>query len=125
MGYFTMQMKKIYRQRVKISTVFFAVYISFILISTLHFHRYDLNKVSNFENRQTENSALVLDFLSDGIGICAVNHFSHSILNFNFSSNELNFSLPKFENPSFNVNSFLYHLTLLDNLSPRASPLLA
>ena len=117
-------MKKIYKQRVKISSVFLAVYISFILISALHYHHYDLLKVSSFETQQNQNSALVLDFLSDGIGICAINHFSHSIINFSFSSNEIIFLLPKFGPVSFNINSPIYHSILLNNLSPRASPIL-
>ena len=104
------------------SSFFIFVYASFLLIFTLHFHRFDLNEKSEFKDQQKINTALVLDFLSDGLSVCAVNHFSHSILNFSSTSEEINILINSIDLKLYKTDLSKYKTYLLTNLSPRASP---
>ena len=104
------------------SSFFIAAYVSFLLIFSFHYHRYDLHKELEFKDLAGNNKALVLDFLSDGLCICAVHHFSHSILNFSSSSKELHIFIYAVTLNFHKANSINYTIDLLKNLSPRASP---
>ncbi len=106
-----------------ISYFFILAYASFLLIYTLHFHQYNLNEQLGYKDQQKENAALILDFLSDGLSICAVCHFSHTILNFGSTSDEVHLYIYSIERVIYKPNSCSYLTNLLTNLSPRASPL--
>ena len=116
-------MLKISKNKKIISSFFLLAYAVFLLIFSLHYHRYDLNESLKFKDTQKENSALVLDFLSNGLNICAVNHFFHTILNYSTTSEAVNFFLSKIETDIYKTNYFYYNPDLLINISPRASPL--
>jgi magnesium-transporting ATPase (P-type) len=105
-----------------ISSFFIFIYVLFIIIFTLHYHIYDFDEKTEVKDYQQENTALVLDFLSDGLSICAINHFSHSILNYSSTSEELNIFLNKAYISCLKTNSFCIKTDLLNNISPRASP---
>ncbi len=115
-------MMNISKNRRIISSFFIFVYASFLLIFTLHYHHFDLNEKLEFKDQQKVNTALVLDFLSDGLSICAINHFSHTILNFSSTSEEINIIIHKIDLKLYKAKSFKYKTDLLKNLSPRASP---
>ena len=117
------QMIKISKNKNLISYFFILAYASFLLIYTLHFHHYNLNEQIGYKVQQKENAALILDFLSDGLNICAVCHFSHSILNYCSISDVVNLYFQSIEKVIFKPNSCKYLTNLLTNLSPRASPL--
>jgi hypothetical protein len=121
--YFTYQMLKIFKNKKKFSSFFIFVYALFIIIFTLHYHKYDLNEKQEIKNQQEENAALILDFLSDGLSVCAINHFSHSILNFSTTSQDFKIFFHRIDISSYKTNLFHIRTNLLNNISPRASPL--
>ncbi len=116
-------MIKISKNKKYLSYFFILAYASFLLIYTLHFHHYDLDLKSIYKDQQKENAALILDFLSDGLSICAVCHFTHTILNYGSSSDEVHLYIHSLETVFYRPNSGSYQTNLLTNLSPRASPL--
>ncbi len=121
--YFTYQMIKISKNKKIFSSFFIFTYALFIIIFTLHYHIYDLDKKPEIKNQQKENSALILDFLSDGLNVCAINHFSHSILNYSTTSEDFKIFFHRIYISIYKINSFHKRTNLLNNISPRASPL--
>ena len=104
------------------SSFFIIVYVSFLLIFSLHYHRYDLNEKLEIKDLNKINAALVLDFLSDGLSICAVNHFSHSILNFSSTTKELHIFVYTVTLNFHKTVDSNCNIDLLKNLPARASP---
>jgi hypothetical protein len=111
-----------YKNKKKFSSFFIIIYVLFLFIFSLHHHRYDLNERLEFNDPGKENDALVLDFLSDGLSICAINHFSHSILNFSSTSKELRIFISTVKLNFHKTDSVNYAIDLLKNLPTRASP---
>ena len=115
-------MIKISKNRKLYSSFFIFIYASFLLIFTLHFHHYNLNEKLEYKDQQKVNTALVLDFLSDGLSVCAIHHFSHTILNFSTTSDEINIVINRVDLKLYKTNLLKHKTELLKNLSPRASP---
>lgn len=123
--YFTIQMINSYKNKKIFSSFFIIVYVSFLLIFSFHYHRYYLNEKLEFTDLSKENTALVLDFLSDGLCICAIHHFSHSILNFSSTPKELHIFVYTVTLNFHKTNFANYAIDLLKNLPPRASPFIS
>lgn len=104
------------------SAVFLSAYFVFILISAIHFHHYDLNSQNCFNSESQKSSALLIDFLSESTNICAINHFSQTVLNLGFSSSDLFDSMPKMEEKVSYIYLAAVTSSVLHLISPRAPP---
>ncbi len=107
------------------SSFFIIIYASFLIIFSFHYHRYDINHKSELKDQSKENTALILDFLSDGLSICAIHHFSHSILNISTNSREIHIFVYTFILNFPKTDFTNYKIDLIKNLPPRASPVLS
>lgn len=104
------------------SAIFLSAYFAFILISTIHFHHYNLNAENCFNHESQKSSVLLLDFLFESTNVCAINHFSQTILNLGFSSSEFFNSLSKIEDKISDIYLFPVPNSVFNLISPRAPP---
>lgn len=117
-------MRNLSKNNTNFSAFFLVAYLTFLIIFSLHYHRYDLNEKLQYKDLSKENAALVLDFISDGLSICAIHHFSHSIIYSSPASKEILISFNTVA-LNFHKTDFInYTIDLLKNLPARASPLI-
>ena len=82
-------MKNPIKYKRQISSIFLCAYLAFVITNTIHFHGYSLFDNPSFNNYSKSNS-LNNHFLTNSYSFCTISHFSNSILDLRFSSN--NFS---------------------------------
>ena len=82
-------MKNSIKYKRRISLIFLCAYLAFVIINAIHFHAYSLFDDPGFNNYSKSNS-LSGHFLNGSNSVCAISHFSNSILDLRFSAN--NFS---------------------------------
>lgn len=82
-------MKNSIKYKRRISSIFLYSYLAFVITSAIHFHAYSLFNDPSFNNYSKSNS-INNHFLSGNYSFCTISHFSNSILDLKFSSN--NFS---------------------------------
>jgi hypothetical protein len=101
------------------------LYVSFLIVGAIHFHHYDFNSESSYQQKGTENNFLVQDLSNYSSGICVINHFSQSILNYHFSSDGILQTLPKYDRKVSCLNTFSQDLEFYYQISPRAPPVIS
>jgi len=82
-------MKNSVKYKKLISSIFLYAYLAFVITNAIHFHAYSLFDDPNYNNSSKSNF-LISHFLSGSYSFCAISHFSNSILDLKYSSN--NFS---------------------------------
>jgi len=109
------------KYRKAVSLFFLCSYFSFLLIGTLHYHHYNFSTESSYQ-KGTGNSLIANDLVSGGSGLCIINHFSHSILNYHFSSEGLFGFFPKYNQNISCLNTSYSDQEIYSQISPRAPP---
>ena len=113
---------KIFKYRKVFSWYIIALYVSFLIIGTLHYHHYDFNLISSYQQKGTENNFLAQDILNGNSEVCLLNQFSLSILNYHFSSDGILQPLPKYDQKLSYLSIFYHDLEVYYQISPRAPP---
>lgn len=67
------------------SLIFLFAYCSFIITGITHYHPYSLLDITSVTS-QNSNKNTSHQFITNDFSFCLVNHFSNSILDLNFSS---------------------------------------
>lgn len=114
-------MKNSIKYKSRISTLFLYAYLSFTVLSTLHCHSYSLFNEQRFHVNSGSNLAGD-HFLSGNFSICAINHFSGTILDYKFSSNNLSPYLSHAQEFILIDSDRLTSSYFLAKNSPRAPP---
>ena len=109
-----------YRRRA--GFIFLAAYVVFILIGTLHHHRYDLNP-KNAVSQQT-NSAGATDLNADFFSVCSLHQFSQTIANKSYPSSDFIQSLSCIEAKLLLAKIKIPVHELYNKTSPRAPPII-
>jgi|SRR3989304_8454587 len=101
--------------------LFLSVYLSFILVGTLHYHPYDLVKKTEYTDQTTTNRTTGLS--SGFFRICSLHQFSQTIDNFHYSSSDIIQSLSLLESNLFQNQISNFSAEEYSQTSPRAPPL--
>jgi len=120
--YICQEMKNSIKYKRRISTFFLYAYLSFAVLSAFHFHSYSLLNEPQYDVNSRSSSS-ISHFLDAKNQICAINHFTSTILDYKFSSKDISPCLNNREElrPEF-CNKFPSKFFRAKN-SPRAPPL--
>lgn len=115
-------MKKILLIKKTAAYLFLAAYLAFFITNISHYHTYSLLNAHSIENQKPHDKA-TQHFLTNDSSFCLVNYFSHSILDFKFSSKNIKIFFSKPEKLVLNTKNELPQNFLLANNLYRAPPL--
>lgn len=101
--------------------LFLSVYLTFIIVGTLHYHPYDLVKKSEYTDKTTSNRTT--DLSSDFFSICSLHQFSQTIDNDSYSSSNIVLALTKIETSLYLKEISNVNATSSSILPSRAPPL--
>lgn len=114
-------MKKSLIYKKRISSVFLCAYLFFVVFSAIHFHTYSLFNDPSFKNYSKSNYSTD-HFLSNSYSFCTVSHFSNSILDLKFSSNNFSPFLNEREELKLVANDKFTSQLFVSKNSSRAPP---
>ena len=107
-----------YKRRIGI--LFLSIYAAFIVVGILHFHRFDFDHQSTFENSVESNQ--INDLTSDFFSVCSLHQFAHSIYHFHFPSSGIKLTLVPLDSRLNNLTGNKYSSLSYSLISPRAPP---
>jgi hypothetical protein len=105
----------------KAGLLFLSVYITFILLGTLHYHVFDFENKSNYSTGA--ESYPYTDLTSDFFSICSLHQFSQTIDDIHYSSSDIVQSLTPLASSLFKVKINYFLIEQYSKASPRAPPL--
>ncbi len=115
-------MKNIISHKKRIALIFLSVYTVFIITNTIHFHSYSLLNNPSYHTPSKPNF-ISNHFIGDSYSPCAINHFSNSILDLKFSSDDLSSINNDVKNLDFPFSYKLAFNFFLSKNTPRAPPI--
>lgn len=112
----------IHKYKTKAGILFLAIYLSFFLLGTLHYHKFDMEVRSTFSD--TPMSDAYNDLTSDFFSICSLHQFAQTINDYHYSSSDIVQSLSKIDSILTPVKFRNFYTAAYSEKSPRAPPIL-
>lgn len=110
----------IYKYQNKFGILFLSIYLSFIFVGTLHYHKYDLNSKNTFSDSLSKKR--VNDLTADFFSVCSLHQFAQTLDNFHYSSSDIIQSLSKLESNLCQTRLSYFSSEGYSKTSPRAPP---
>jgi hypothetical protein len=107
-----------YKRRIGI--LFLSIYAAFIVVGILHFHRFDFDHQSAFENSVESNQ--INDLTTDFFSVCSLHQFAHSIYHLHYSSSGIVLTHLPLDSRLNNLTGNKYSSLNYSLISPRAPP---
>lgn len=108
------------KYQTKIGIFFLSTYLCFILVGTLHYHKYNYEGKSTYSDSFSKNR--VNDLTSDFFSVCKLHQFAQSLDNFHYSSSDIIQSLSKLESNLCQSRLNYFSSEEYSRTSPRAPP---
>ncbi len=110
----------IYKYQKKIGILFLSIYLSFILVGTFHYHKYDLNSKSTYSDSISKKK--ITDLTADFFSVCSLHQFAQTLDNFHYSSSDVIQSLSRLESNLCQTRLNYFSSEGYSKTSPRAPP---